>query len=216
MALKEKKSGNYLSIIDGSLRKSVPEGTEGAIKREYETSDKKKGVKWELVYASLSGKITSIKFFDSEFGKQLSIAIKDDETYFVQLPYKGRYAMDLMKKLPNVDLEKEVEIAPFDFFGDNGKPIKGVSVMQGNEKVKNFFYDEATKKEKEIPQIEKEVDQMDSDDWQIHFTTVAKFLQSYIEKNVASKLENKVIGEEIMEDDIKYPEEEINPEDIPF
>jgi hypothetical protein len=214
MALKEiQKNGNYLSIIDGTLRRTVPEGTMGAIRREYETSDKKKGVKWELVYGSLTGKLTDVQFRSGDYGKQLSICIKDKENYYVSMPYKSRYAIDLMKKLPNIDLSKDIEIIPFDFKNEKDKTVKGITVMQDGEKIQNHFWNEVEKKENlhEFPQVEKDYQEMDSDDWQIYFTNVAKFLEGYVYVNVSSKLEkaeNKVLND--------YPAEEIDPEDIPF
>lgn len=217
MALKEKtNSGNYLSVIGGTLRKTVPEGTQGAIRREYETSDNKKGVKYELVYASLSGKLTSVRFHESDYGKQISIGIKDDQLYVVQLPLKSRYGIDLMKKLPNVDLSKQVELSPFDFEDENGKSIKGISIKQDNEKVKNHFYNETTKKQDlyDFPQPENGGQDYDSDDWQAYFNGVAKFLQNFVTANVVAKLE----GIELKSDDTlpEEPTDEISAEDIPF
>ena len=210
MALKEiKKSGNYLSIIDGTLRKVVSEGTEGAIRREYETSDKMKGHKWELVYGSLGGKITSVDFRTGDYGKQLFVCIKDNENYYVAMPYKSRYAIDFMKKLPNVDLDKEVEIMPFDFENDNGKKVKGITILQDKEKITNYFWNEKDSKENlhDYPQVEKDYSEMDSDDWQIHFTNVAKFLEQFTMSNV------KLVKEE---NTIEYPEDEDSDLEIPF
>ncbi len=71
MALKNnQREGKFVSILaDGKMHMTVPEGTEGAVKRDYETSDGKKGTKHELVYTELSGMIEKIEFYEGDFGK---------------------------------------------------------------------------------------------------------------------------------------------------
>jgi len=224
---KRTNSTNYLSIIDGTLRQVVEKGTEGAIEREFERSDKTKGIKHELKYDSVDGMITSIKVYDSQFGKQLSITIKDDGRYFnIQLPVKSRYAIDLMKRLPKVDLEKTVEIIPFDFKDkDTQKEIRGVSLDQGGEKHKNFFYNTETEKQDlyDFPLPEGDTSTYDSDDWLVYFSGLSKFLVQYTLDNVATKLpeddyepENQNENPENNSEGTEYPEDEINPDDIPF
>lgn len=218
MALNPKQvSGNYLSIIGGTLRKNVPEGTQGAIRREYETSDNKKGVKFELEYGSLEGNVVAIRFHESDYGKQVSIGIKDGQTYYVQMPLKSRFAIDLMKKLPNVDIAQKIELKPFDFEDDKGKTVKGVSITQNGEKVKNFFFNEETKKQDlyDFPQPENSGQDFDSDDWQAYFNGVAKFLQNYVTLNIVSKLEQLDPNDEVQREE-ELPTDELNPEDIPF
>ena len=79
MALKNTRADNqFVSILaDGTLRMPVPEFTEGAVTREYETSDGKTGTKHEMVYTELSGMITKIAFFEGEYGKLLQLTIED-------------------------------------------------------------------------------------------------------------------------------------------
>ena len=54
----------YINILgsDGTLRETVTETTPGAIKREWKSGDgKSSGVKWERVYAEVSGINTTIE-----------------------------------------------------------------------------------------------------------------------------------------------------------
>lgn len=215
MGLEAKKEGNYLSIISGSIRKQVSKGTDGAVIRKYETSDGKTGEKYELIYSAITGKINDISFHDSEFGKQMSIQIVDGgDVYNLQMSLNQAYAEDLMRKLPNVDLTKEVKLSPYDFLDDNsGKNRKGITVYQGDNKIENYFWDNEKREPKNgLPQPEGDKDTYDKDDWKMYYIKVRKFLEKYIQENVIPKLPNQL--ESVTDDN--YPKEDINPDDIPF
>ena len=128
-------------LSDGSIRVKCDESTEGAKKREYETSDGTTGIKWELVYNSLSGIITNIEFEDGQFGEQMKVTISDDEEIILTMGSSSSFADDLMKKLPSIDVLKQVEISPYSFTDDKGKSRKGITLRQNDKKISNFFYD---------------------------------------------------------------------------
>jgi hypothetical protein len=228
MGLKQRtQSGNYLSIVSGTLRRTVDENTAGAVKREYEDRDKNKKVnkkvKWELIYSELSGFIKSIKFFDGDYGTQLSIMLRDgNENFILQVGIKQNYAKDFMEKLPNIDLSKEVVLSPYDFANDFGKMVSGITVMQDGKKIKSFFYDSEKKTQiNGMVQPEKKYSDMSKDDWEAHFIMVRKFLKEYTIKNIIPKLEtsDNPVEQEIRDDlnkGYEYPEDEIDPNSIPF
>lgn len=187
MALTEsKKEQNYLSILaDGKLHMTVPEGTEGAVVREYETSDGTKGHKWEKVYKDVIGKITKIGFFDGDYGRSLQLTITDGEEIPVvlSLSTSSNYGEDMMKKLLNIDLEKIVKIAPYSFTDEKGKSKKGVTVWQfseetgKNEKITNYFYDtEAKKNIHGYPEPKKLKKPLSKDQWKLYFGECREFL----------------------------------------
>lgn len=211
--LKQKQSsGNFLTVVGGSIRKTVPEGTDGAIQRTYETSDGKKGVKYELIYSAISGKIKSIGFHDGDYGKQITIKIADSQdVYSLSIGVSQPYAEDLMKKLPSLDLEKEVELTPYDFEDEKGKRRRGMTVRQNGESIKNFFYD-GSKTINGYPEPEGDTNLFDSDDWKMHFTKCRKFLINYTIDKVAPKIKEDFIGYGNKLDDVQ----DIAPEDIPF
>ncbi len=163
---------------DGTLRLTVDEGTEGAKLREYETSDGKKGSKWELTFKSLSGKITNLQMYEGDYGKNLLVTLSyeggaDTISFNTTTPF----GEDFMKKLPNVNLDEYVTIAPYSFVDDNGKTRKGVTVTQGDTKLQNYFYDPEKKKNlHKFPNPEGDVSKFDKDDWKIYFTQARKFL----------------------------------------
>lgn len=187
MARIESNTNNapILSIHDGEFRESVPEGTEGAIKREYETSDGKTGVKWELPIKGLEGKISNMQIYEGDYGKNLMVTIAyEGGADTISLSTQSPFGEDFMKKLPNINLDEQVKIVPFDFTDDSGKRRRGLTITQGDVKLTNYFYDADKKKNlHKYPNPEGDVSTYDSDDWKIYFTKCRKFLVAYVEEN---------------------------------
>lgn len=182
MALNKSDDKNYLSVLaDGKLHLTVPEGTEGAVKRSYETSDGKTGEKWEFVFKDVSGMITKVGFYEGDYGKQLQLTIEDgdEKPVVLSLSTSQNYGEDMMKKLLNIDLSKPVKLAPYSFTDDKGKLRKGISVIQEEVKIKNYFYDEA--KGKNIngypePKMPKGKKTLSKDEWKLYFMQARMFL----------------------------------------
>lgn len=216
MALIKQERKEFVSILgsDATLRMTVPEGTEGSIVREYETSTGAKGKKSELVFNKIVGKITDISFYEGDFGKLIQLDITDnDGTLTLSVSTAQNFGEDIMKKIPNIDLTKTIELSPYSFEDEKGKVRKGVSIVQEGKKIKNFFYDEVTKKNiNGYPDIEGDKNSYDKDDWKIYFMKARKFLVSYIEE----KYPTKNIPKPITAGEIEYPTDEITPNDIPF
>ena len=190
MALTQYGGGNktYLSIIDGTLRKQVTQETPGAVKRDWTTPDGKSGTKYECIYDSVSGIITRLSFNDSEYGKFLIVGFNGGEV--LNLNTSHRYFTDLVKKLANADLTKEIALKPFDFENDDKKRITGVSVTQDGVKLTDYFYDATTKKNiNGFPLPEGDTKKYDKDDWKVYFVNVKKFLISYVMLNLVPKIE---------------------------
>lgn len=214
--LKQKQSGgNYLSIIGGTLRKNVAENTPGAIRRDYEDSKGNKGTKFELVYTSLSGVIKSVGFYEGDFGKSLSLRLEDgQDTYTLSVGVEQPYAEDLMKKLPAIDLSKEIEITPYDFEDDKGKRRRGVTVKQNGNKVENHFWDTEKKLPKNgYPVVEDT--SMDKEDWKMYFMQARKFMIKFITENIVPKFDK---FEELSKSSplAKLMDDEIDESNIPF
>lgn len=172
----------FITILaDGKFHESVEDGTPGSVVREYE--DSKTGEmkqKVELVHESVSGIITNVSFHDGEFGKTIQVELDGDGV--VSVGTTSTFGEDLMKKLPAIDLTKEVKLTPYSFEAE-GKTRKGITVYQGGEKVESFYYDKEAKKAiNDIPQPEGDTKSFDSDDWKMYFMVVRKFLIKQVEK----------------------------------
>lgn len=206
MGLETKETKKIISVLGstGDLRMVVPEGTEGAVRREYESSTGEKGVKHELVFKSISGMITDVKFFDGDYGRNLVITFDFEdgsEPVAVSLGCNTPFGEDVLKKLPNIKFKQAVSMRPYSFVGDNGKPMKGVTIMQGETKVANAFYD-AEKKENllDYPKPEGETDKYDTDDWEMFFTKCRKHTIQYAFDNILPQF-GHTMTEAVVEDD---------------
>ena len=188
---------------DGTLRLVVPEGTEGAVFREGETKDGTHYSKWELIFKSLSGKISNIKFHDGDYGRNLMVTLEyDDGEDTISFAIASPFGEDFMKKLPNLDLNEVVEIAPFSFEDDRGKVRRGVTVKQAgkgwkDDKVPNFFYKagpEGARGENinGFPTPEGDTTKYTKDDWIVYFAQARKFLTAYVEEKYIPLFADKV------------------------
>lgn len=215
------EGGRYAIILgDGSIREASNENNPDAVKREYETKDGGKKVKWEIPYSSLVGKIKNVYFRDSDFGEQLKLTVEGPEGDRITLSTSAdsNFASDIMKKLPNVDFEKTYVILPWSLTDERGKERRGVSFKHGEEKVENYFYD-GTKNVNGFPEPEGDTTVFTKDDWKIYFLKVKSFLTNHTKENICPKFEQdakKVLKEGQTTPGVDYPAEDINPDDIPF
>ncbi|HEY9826371.1 MAG TPA: hypothetical protein V6D19_13060 [Stenomitos sp.] len=187
MALKEVKNDQIFASVlaDGKIHVTVPEGTEGAVVREYETSTGEKGSKTEKIYTQLVGKITKVNFYEGDYGRQLQLTVDDgkEKPVVLSLSTSSSYGEDMMKKLLSIDITRTVKIVPYSFEDDNKKKKKGITIWQkadGAEKpnkVGNYFYDEETKATLHgFPEPKKGKKPLSKDQWKLYFGEVREFL----------------------------------------
>lgn len=226
----------YLQVIaDGSIRKAVPEGTPGCVKREYEDRETKEvKFKHELVYSAINGIIGKVTINKGKYGDQVIIPITDgDETLTLALSTSQNYGEDFLKKMPNINFEKPVRLAPFSFTSDAGKLVRGIDVRQdwnphepitadNGNKIPSHYYDPMAKRNVNgYPDPEGDTRDFSKDDWKIYFAQARKFLindlkkKGFIADSAVAGTSTGVAAKEIVPDG-DFPEEEINPEDLPF
>lgn len=228
---KEKK--NYISISsDAILRKVVPAGTVGAKERTYETKEKNAdgsfimGTKIEKHYESVSGKITNISFVDTDYGTLLQVELTDVDTFtpsepeILSMSTSQSFAQDFMKKLPNIDLSKEVILKPFAFTPEGkDRELKGLTVTQDGQKIEKSFYDAENKVNTmgypvADEKLQNEKNEMKrKEGWKRFFKDCEIFLVDYTTENFVSKF-NKQLVEEQLDESISSVDEEVAiPED---
>jgi len=210
-------SKKFYQVYDHKLRTKVPEGHPDAVSRI-----NKKGVQvFEKEVNALFGKIEGVEFEDSDFGKRLIITLdknEDGENPVISFGVESKDGRDMLKKLPAIDLAKEVRIMPYFFLGEDGKQdSSGISIYHPDasgvfsEKVGNFFFDPIKKEYLHgFPVID--WDTSSEAEQKIYKIQRDDFLVKFIQEHVVGKFEKKT-------DDFKYPtqeEEGINPEDIGF
>jgi hypothetical protein len=206
---------DYVSILssDGTFRLPVPEGTPGEVKREWSVDDKT-GVKNELVFKALTGKITNVSFVEADFGTLLQVEITDENgPLVISTTSSNNFAIDLMEKIPALDLSKEYRLAPFSFENEKGKQVKGVSITEvipGKKftecpKVKSFFKD-GDKLMNGMIEPEKGIDKLEGkkriNAWRKYFMDKEEFLVDYITNKMSFGVstEEDEVAEEIAKD----------------
>lgn len=202
MLLDTRQNNKYVTILsDGTLRLPSTEGAEGAVRREYETSDGKTGVKYEQVFTEISGFITKVEFHEGEYGKLLQVTMSEEgeEDVILSIQTGSNYGEDFMKKLPAINTQEKVRVVPYAFEDENGKKKKGLTVYQNGEKVKNFFQEGEGKESKmlygypAVPKVAKGK-VISSDEWKMYFMQVRLFLINYIEENFKVVAPGEVVG----------------------
>ena len=197
MARKEaRETKDYFNVLaDGKFHINVPEGTEGAVTRTYKTSTGEEGSKLEKVYESLSGKINSVELYEGDYGKNIILNMEDEDGLFAaSFGCSSNFGEDVLKKILNVDMEKDVDLVPFSFLGKNGKNVKGVNIYQGGaredeNKVFSYFHDyNPDTKETTIKNgypkapTPKKGKVISSDEWKLYFATARLFMIDKVEE----------------------------------
>lgn len=129
-------SSTNLSIVQGTFRLQVPEGTAGAVKRIKKTGDEVS----ELSFSSLTGYIKSLSFEDTEkFGRKMHMVIESDKDYKLSLGYADGLACNIYKILPNVDPSQPVRINLSTEITPEGKNRVSLFINQ-NDRACKWFY----------------------------------------------------------------------------
>jgi len=135
MALENREGGKYITILGGKFCVRVQAGTPGAIERVNKVGK----TVHEVFYDSFTGKLINIRTKDSEYGKQWEFDFRDGaDVYTLQLSYSNSYATNLLKILPNVDLNEEMKVQPSQKIED-GKTKSSLFVSQNGVTLKHAY-----------------------------------------------------------------------------
>lgn len=215
-------------LSDGKFHESVPEGTEGAVARAWESKDgTKSGTKHERVFGKLENVlITNIQFWDGEYGEQIQITFeKEGNEITLSQNAKGNFGESILKVLPSLDFTKTLSVQPYAFKDENsGKEKRGVSFWQNGDKVMDFFYDWEKKEPLHgYPSPKKPREEMKADDWTLFFTEARIVMVDYAKKEIVPKFPGRDFKPKeadpfapISEVQKKADEESIDPSSIPF
>lgn len=194
----------YYTIVGGSFRVRVAQDDPEAVRRDWTSADgTKSGTKYERIVKSLIGYIEDIQFRDSEYGLQLYIMLDENDQGWkpvIALNTASREAEDFLRKLPNIQLLKEVRLRPFDFTGNSGDEVRGMEVMHADpngeftEKVVNFFRDAEKKVNiNGYPNPEGDTNDYSKDDWKLYFLQARKFLVNYTREKMQARVAAAVV-----------------------
>lgn len=138
MGLNEKDSGPiYLACYKGKLTLKSKVPTEKTFTRVNKQGD----TVHELQFDSISGLITGLGIKDSDYGKQLTIKIWDeeiDQDYMVNVPLSSGYSYGIFKRIGNIDFSRILKLKPYNII-DATSEKSGFVVYQDDDKVPMFF-----------------------------------------------------------------------------
>ena len=146
----------------------------------------------------------------------------------LQMSSDSKWGNDFARKIVNADLTQPLTIRPFSFVPeDSDKRIEGISLQQNGVKIEDKYrekdkkgnykningveeYDELAEKAKGI-----ENEKLRSNAWRTYFTTVNVFVvEKMMEFVNSTTMSSKT---EVTDTAVpEYPEDEVNPEDVPF
>ena len=173
---------------------------------------------WEIVDDFAEGIIRSIELEEDEkFGRKWAVTIQDDDEVLVlQFPYDSGYAIALLQKLPNVDLNHKVSFHPYYFDKDRRSRLV---LKQQDLDIPTYFTREDPKG---YPSLKEGYDDDDVKVWKIEVMKfLVKFLNEHIKPNLPdTEALKKMDAEAELAQGASMPgEDDIPPEkddDLPF
>ncbi len=228
-----KKKANFYSIKEASFRLPVEKDHPDAVHREYRNpKTEEQGVAHELAFKALYGVIFEVTFSENQLKdgtvlRSMHINLGDDDNgvaQVVSIPQDSRYATDFLKRLPSIDLSKEVRLMPYDFEKDGPRQV-GLSVYQKGDsdeftvKVDNNFFTKVEEKDgkKVYTNLHGFPEPTDDDasDWPFYFKKVSKFLIGYTKENILPNFTEEEKANEVMDKTLAAAIGS-DPEAIPF
>ncbi len=213
MGLDNREKGNFITIYNGKFTVRVPQGTEGATARV----NKQNKTVHEKYYDSFTGKLVGIKVADSPYGKQWIFAFQDGaEVYNLQLSYSNSFATNILKMLPNINLNKEMKVQPAVKLGEDGKNKSSLFISQEGVNIKHAYNKENPNGLPQMEQIKvKGVDMWD-DSKRIEFLhgMVVRDIIPKLPKSAVTDAPARATGLEVGNDD--FGETPTSTEDEPF
>lgn len=207
MALKKNTNGSntsFLTVVKGRLARRVPEGTEGAESRELENGPNKGSIIFEEFFSEVSGYLIGNGLVETPYGDMIEIALKDpneDESYQIRIPWDSRIRDQFVRRIPEIDVEKPLEII---CFPDKKDQTPVLLVKQGGENLKTHFTRENPG---ECPSAEKKIDKKGKETWSFEERDAYlwKLTEEFFDK---FKSDEKPKYQEAVEDDPEPEEEE--------
>jgi hypothetical protein len=207
----EKKT--YLKIAMGKIRERSDSSNPNAVKREYKDNDDNIKVVYEIVDDWVEGYIKDLNIHNTdEYGSFYNLHIEDGEDRFVlQFKCESSVANSIIVKLPNVDLNKKVKIIPY-YFEEEGRTKTPVVLMQGGEKVENYWTKENPGNLTPFPDTDGMDERKRKRVIKMAMTERLEEMEQYVLENVFNNIPDT--NTEIKPQDVEVPNNA--DEDLPF
>ena len=140
MGFDNRTGGNYFTILGGKFAIRVQEGTPGSVMRVNKVGKEVH----EIYHDSFTGKLVGVRVKeDRGYGKQWEFDFQDQgKMYTLQLSYSNSFSTNILKMLPNVDLNKEMKVQPTQKMED-GKPKSSLFISQDGVTLKHAYTKDA-------------------------------------------------------------------------
>lgn len=173
-------NSTYYSVSDGRICTQHKQPVPGSIERV----NKNGKVVHETFHSALKGRITKITTKDSDYGKFWNVELNGNE--ILQFQYSSGYANGFLRTLPNVDLSKEVVLAPK--LTIEGDKKKGTIFINQDGKALKWFY---TKEDpQDLPPLKK-IKIKGKETWDS--SDQMEFLESMVKEKIMPVLESKTL-----------------------
>ncbi len=135
MGFENREGGKYFTILGGKFCIR----TDASNPEAKERTNKVGKVVHEMFRDSFTGKLVNIRTKDSAYGKNWEFDFKDgSDVYTLQLSYSNSYATNILKMLPNIDLDKEMKVQPSQKVED-GKTKSSLFISQDGVTLKHAY-----------------------------------------------------------------------------
>lgn len=149
----EESRKQYVRCMNGMFVKRVKEPNEKTIERELSKGPKKGQLVYELHFATIEGQLVDIRKevheqygASWEFEIDITVDAENPEFLVIQIPYDSGYAKNIITRLPNISLDKDVIFQAYSFTPQgSSKERKGISMNQNGKKVASFYSREEPK-----------------------------------------------------------------------
>lgn len=227
MGLNQKEAVTYLQIVNGKIAVKTTAETAGAVEITNKAGEKK----YYQMYNSFTGKIHKISYkpppeTHTEWGWQWTIQLKDNaDLYNLNMSFGSGYANSFFCILPNIDLNKEIEIIPIqrkEIYEGKEKEKRSLFIKQNDEVLKWAFRKDLNADLPDIEVIKKKNGTVIYDDTERNefFKKIAneineKLFEIHGINEIKNATENKQVLYEVSQDDT-VQEVATNKDDLPF
>jgi len=187
------KNEIYVTCANGVFSKRVPEPTKGSITRKIEKGPNIGKEIHEEHFEYFEGQLVSITTNESEnYGKQwvfkfdISETPSDKKFVVYQVGYDNGYAINILSRLPNANLEKDIRMSAYAFTDENGKEKKGITLFQEGKKIQPAYTKDAPNG---LPQMKK-VKVNSKEVWDK--TDMLEFLENMVNTEIIPNLPKEV------------------------
>lgn len=194
----------FASIVNGAFAVKVDKDTEGAVTRK-----NKNGVEvHELIFNEVDEVyVHDIEIRDTDFGKQMSIYLRDTEEtekgkhkfFVIQAQLNSGYAVSFLNRVQNVDLKKPVKVSIFEIENkdenDETKIIKTKTIViyQDGKSLDKIWTKDNNPVPKAEPVLDKKKVQVVKNGYPVFDSTEKeKFLQDFTENTVVPRLKDEL------------------------